>query len=71
MSAAVLAFFLPLPILGKGAVERALTLRKHKPIFMVDIAVPRDIEPEVGEPLRVEGLDGRNETGTRIGGLHR
>lgn len=38
----------PLPILGKGAVERALKLRRHKPIFMVDIAVPRDIEPEVG-----------------------
>ncbi len=38
-----------LPILGKGAVERALKLRRHKPIFMVDIAVPRDIEPEVGE----------------------
>jgi len=39
----------PLPILGKGAVERALRQRKHRPIFMVDIAVPRDIEPEVGE----------------------
>lgn len=38
-----------LPILGKGAVESALKQRKHKPIFMVDIAVPRDIEPEVGE----------------------
>ncbi len=38
-----------LPILGKGAVERALKIRKHRPIFMVDIAVPRDIEPEVGE----------------------
>jgi len=38
-----------LPILGKGAVERALKLRKHRPIFMVDIAVPRDIEPEVGD----------------------
>ncbi|NWL78502.1 glutamyl-tRNA reductase [Pseudomonas taiwanensis] len=38
-----------LPILGKGAVERALKQRRHKPIFMVDIAVPRDIEPEVGE----------------------
>ena len=36
-----------LPILGKGAVESALKHRKHKPIFMVDIAVPRDIEPEV------------------------
>ena len=39
----------PLPILGKGAVEHALKKRRHKPIFMVDIAVPRDIEPEVGE----------------------
>ncbi len=39
----------PLPILGKGAVERALKLRKHRPMFMVDIAVPRDIEPEVGD----------------------
>lgn len=37
-----------LPILGKGAVERALKQRRHKPMFMVDIAVPRDIEPEVG-----------------------
>lgn len=37
-----------LPILGKGAVERALKSRKHRPMFMVDIAVPRDIEPEVG-----------------------
>lgn len=38
-----------LPILGKGAVERAIKVRKHQPILMVDIAVPRDIEPEVGE----------------------
>ena len=38
-----------LPILGKGAVESALKKRKHKPIYMVDIAVPRDIEPEVEE----------------------
>ena len=38
-----------LPVLGKGAVESALKKRKHKPIFMVDIAVPRDIEPEVEE----------------------
>ena len=36
-----------LPVLGKGAVERALKQRKHKPMFMVDIAVPRDIEEEV------------------------
>jgi len=39
----------PLPILGKGIVERAIKIRKHKPILMVDIAVPRDIEPEVAE----------------------
>ncbi|MFL0796348.1 MAG: glutamyl-tRNA reductase [Cellvibrionaceae bacterium] len=38
-----------LPILGKGAVESALKARKHNPMFMVDIAVPRDIEPEVAE----------------------
>ncbi len=38
-----------LPLLGKGAVESALKKRKHKPMFMVDIAVPRDIEVEVGE----------------------
>ena len=38
-----------LPILGKGAVERALKTRKHRPFFMVDIAVPRDIEPQVSE----------------------
>ncbi|MFC3606886.1 glutamyl-tRNA reductase [Stutzerimonas tarimensis] len=38
-----------LPILGKGAVEQALKRRRHKPMFMVDIAVPRDIEAQVGE----------------------
>jgi glutamyl-tRNA reductase len=38
-----------LPILGKGAVEQALKRRKRRPIFMVDIAVPRDIEPQVAE----------------------
>ncbi|MCO1333765.1 glutamyl-tRNA reductase [Microbulbifer sp. OS29] len=38
-----------LPILGKGAVESALRKRRHRPMFMVDIAVPRDIESEVGE----------------------
>lgn len=37
----------PLPIVGKGMVERALKKRKHQPMFMVDIAVPRDIEEEV------------------------
>ncbi|WP_296055834.1 glutamyl-tRNA reductase [uncultured Amphritea sp.] len=38
-----------LPILGKGAVESALKKRKHRPVFMVDIAVPRDIEQEVAD----------------------
>jgi glutamyl-tRNA reductase len=36
-----------LPLIGLGAVERALKRRKHRPMFMVDLAVPRDIEPEV------------------------
>ena len=39
----------PLPILGKGTVERAMKKRRHSPMFMVDIAVPRDIEEEVGD----------------------
>ena len=38
-----------LPIIGLGAVERALKRRKHRPMFMVDLAVPRDIEVEVKE----------------------
>ncbi|WP_297577497.1 glutamyl-tRNA reductase [uncultured Deefgea sp.] len=38
-----------LPIVGKGMVERALKSRRHRPIFMVDLAVPRDIESEVGD----------------------
>ncbi len=38
-----------LPILGKGATETALHKRKHRPIFMVDLAVPRDIETQVGD----------------------
>ena len=36
-----------LPLIGLGAVERALKRRKHKPMFIVDLAVPRDIEPDV------------------------
>lgn len=39
----------PLPILGKGMIERAIKARRHRPVLMVDIAVPRDIEPEVGD----------------------
>ena len=38
-----------LPIVGLGAVERALKARRRRPMFMVDLAVPRDIEPEVAQ----------------------
>jgi len=38
-----------LPIVGLGMVERAVKARRHRPIFMVDLAVPRDIEPEVAK----------------------
>ncbi|MEO8037523.1 MAG: glutamyl-tRNA reductase, partial [Betaproteobacteria bacterium] len=38
----------PLPIVGKGLIERALKLRRHRPILIVDLAVPRDVEAEVG-----------------------
>jgi glutamyl-tRNA reductase len=63
-----------LPIVGLGMVERAIKARKHRPIFMVDLAVPRDIEPEAGKLDDVflytvddlalvvkEGLDNRQE----------
>ncbi|HZP92346.1 MAG TPA: glutamyl-tRNA reductase [Burkholderiales bacterium] len=36
----------PLPILGKGMIERAVKARRHRPMLMVDLAVPRDIEAE-------------------------
>ena len=36
-----------LPLLGLGLVERAIKSRRHRPVFMADLAVPRDIEPEV------------------------
>jgi glutamyl-tRNA reductase len=38
-----------LPILGKGLIERAIKARKHRPVFMVDLAVPRDVEAEVAQ----------------------
>lgn len=38
-----------LPLLGKGAVEKAFRQRRHRPMLLVDLAVPRDIEAEVGE----------------------
>ena len=49
----------PLPIIGKGSVETALRNQKHKPILMVDLAIPRNIEPETGELSNVYlyGLD--------------
>jgi glutamyl-tRNA reductase len=37
----------PLPIIGKGMVERALKARRHRPMLMIDVAVPRDVEAEV------------------------
>jgi len=37
----------PLPLLGKGLLESCLNKRKHRPMFLLDLAVPRDIEPEV------------------------
>jgi len=39
----------PLPIIGKGMVERALKARRHRPMLMVDLAVPRDVEAEVAK----------------------
>jgi glutamyl-tRNA reductase len=38
-----------LPIIGKGLIEKALKERRHQPMFLVDLAVPRDIESEVEE----------------------
>ena len=38
-----------LPILGKGTMESAVQKRKHRPVFIVDLAVPRDVEEEVGK----------------------
>lgn len=39
----------PLPIIGKGMMEQVMKTRRHQPVFMVDIAVPRDIESQVGD----------------------
>ena len=38
-----------LPILGKGLLERAIKSRRHEPMFIVDLAVPRDVEPEAAD----------------------
>ena len=37
-----------LPIIGKGLIESALRARKHRPLLIIDLAVPRDVETEVG-----------------------
>lgn len=39
----------PLPVLGKGAVERAIAARRRRPMLIADLAAPRDVEPEVAE----------------------
>ena len=39
----------PLPIIGKGMLERAIKIRKHRPMLLVDLAVPRDVEAEAGK----------------------
>lgn len=39
----------PVPIIGKGLMEQAIKQRRHKPVLIVDLAVPRDIEPQVSE----------------------
>ena len=39
----------PVPLIGKGAIERAISNRRHRPILIVDLAVPRDVEVEVGK----------------------
>lgn len=38
-----------LPILGKGMLERVIKQRRHAPVFIVDLAVPRDVEPEAAD----------------------
>ena len=39
----------PIPVLGKRAIEKAIEIRRHKPILLIDLAVPRDIELEASE----------------------
>ena len=39
----------PVPILGKGLIETVLVQRKHQPMLLLDLAIPRDIEPEAGK----------------------
>lgn len=60
-----------LPIIGKGAIESALKERRHRPMFIVDIAVPRDVEPEVGRLqdvylYNIDDLQSVIETGRQL-----
>jgi glutamyl-tRNA reductase len=60
-----------LPIIGKGAIESALRERKHRPMFIVDLAVPRDVEPEVGQLhdvylYNIDDLQSVIETGRQL-----
>ena len=50
----------PLPIIGKGMVERALKQRNQMPVFMLDLAVPRDIEAEIADVVQ-SGKDARKK----------
>jgi len=53
----------PTYILSKEAVVKAIKTRRHRPVFMVDIAVPRDIDPAVGklEDVYLYSVDDLNE----------
>ena len=47
------------PVVTRAMVEKAIKARRHKPVFMVDIAVPRDIEEGVGklDDVYLYGID--------------
>ena len=69
-----------LPILGKGLLERVVKARRHTPMFIVDLAVPRDVEPEAARPRRrvplqrrrpVEHRQGQPADPPRVGGAGR
>ena len=38
-----------LPVIGLGMIERAIKIRKHKPMLLIDLAIPRDIESETSK----------------------
>ena len=67
-----------LPILGKATIEKAIKLRRRRPMFIVDLAMPRDVEPEVGEIEEVflhtldtlSGITQRNSL-RRVAAIHK